>query len=62
MSFLLKMTVFWVYFSRNLTDVSEVFTASIIRAIALKRRTVCAGLHGATTQKTFIVKLAAVRS
>jgi hypothetical protein len=41
--------------SQNFTDVSEVLTASIIRAFALR-------LHGSASQKTVIFIFATVRA
>jgi hypothetical protein len=51
-----KVAVFWdVVPCSLLTDISEVFTASIITAMSkapLKHQTVSTRLHGATPQKT----------
>jgi hypothetical protein len=61
----LKMTGFWVcsaVVSWKLTDVSEVRTASIIRAMMdAVRRYTSTRLHGYTSQKAVIFTVAALR-
>jgi hypothetical protein len=57
----LKLSVFFIVVARivvvlqKLTEVSEAFTASINKATRLKRRSISARPHGATTQKTLVL-------
>jgi hypothetical protein len=61
----MKMITYWDMrrvVSLKKTDVSDVVTASIIRAIALKLRSTSTRLHGAIFQKAIIFILAPVRT